>query len=218
MGYLIKRLMNMEKLPYEKGLSLTELLIAIVIASISIIGVFSLTIATEKNYKTSIKVSNMYDQSRIAMERIFKEISETSNDTITIKNDAISFASARDSNGIFRFKEHNVVLKSERPSWQKAVVYYLYSDSNKKKLYRKEITKTDWSTNYDPSGVINANGEVIAESVISIVFSYYPADTIQKAHTLKVNLILSKNKEELGTGIPSSVVLNTRIPIMNRKR
>ncbi|MBM3211297.1 prepilin-type N-terminal cleavage/methylation domain-containing protein [Candidatus Poribacteria bacterium] len=218
MSYLIKHLTNIKKMSYDNGFSLTELLIATVVASISIVGIFSLTTVMEKNYKASIKVSNMYDQSRIAMERMFKEISETSNDTITIQSNAISFASARDVNGNFIYKDYTWVLKSIRPSWQKAIVYYLHGDSNKKKLYRKEITKTNWSTNFNPNGVIDANGEVIAESVSSITFSIYPADTIQKAHSLQVNLVLSKSKDELGIGIPSSVNLNTRIPIMNRKR
>lgn len=202
----------------EKGFSLIELFIAIAITSIAIIGAYGLVIATENYYKTSTKTSIMYDQSRIALERMYRDMSETSNQTIAIGSYAISFASPRDENGDFVYEDYTKILSTKRPSWQKAIVYYLYGSGDERKLYRKEIPKTDWSSNYDPGQAIDGNGEIIAENAVSMSFSYYPAETLQQAHTIQVNLELTTSRNEIETGALPTVKLNTRIPFMNRRK
>lgn len=203
---------------YNKaGFSMIESVIALSVATITVMGAYSLTIAIERQYKVSVVTSDMYSKSRIAIERIFKDISETSNETITITDNAISFASARDDNGDFMLREYNRVLKSHRPDWQKAIIYYIFDDGNGRKLYRKEIPKTDWSANYDPDQAIDSDGEVVARDIVSMNFDYSPADSLVRAHILQVSLIFSKTRDEIESGPLPGVTLTTRVPIMNRR-
>ena len=66
----------------ESGFSLFETVIALGVASISVLGAFGLTLAIENHYRNSRSLANMHGESRIAIERMFKELSETSKDLI----------------------------------------------------------------------------------------------------------------------------------------
>jgi len=214
--FLNRKLSSISRIHHKNGFSLVEGTIAVAIGLIIIMGIYSLLIVTGKYYKNSQSETRMYNDSRVAIERMFKDISETSSNTITIASNAISFASARDENGNFILKPYSNVLKSDRPDWQKAIVYYVLEGDKGKSLYRKEIKKTNWSSNYDPNQAIDANGELIAQDVKTMNFDFSPADSIKRAHTLQVNLVFSKTKDEVGSDIVPKMNLSTRIPIMNR--
>lgn len=210
----------------QRGFTLMETVIALGVASISVIGAYSLALVIEKHYRSSSAVSDVYRQSRIAMERMFRDISETSNETITITYDpydAISFASARDENGDFQSETYGA-LNFSRPVWQKAIVYYTLPDNDgDKDLYRKEIPKTDWSTNYDPVEAMDTDGEVIAGNLTYMYFDYYPADALAQAHVLSVSLGFLITRDEVKVGpVPGEdqgiINLSTRVPIMNREK
>jgi type II secretory pathway pseudopilin PulG len=206
-----------------KGFTLVETVVALGVAAISVIGAYGLVIAIEKHYRSSAVVAEAQRQCRIAMERMFKDISETSNETITIAHDphvAISFASARDANGNFQSESYGH-LGYGRPVWQKAVVYYVYEDTNDaggshSNLYRKEIPKTNWSSNYNPIQAIDANGEVIAENIAYVYFD--PTEITIQDHILNVYLELSLNQDKVEAGPIPEIRLNTGIPILNRQR
>jgi hypothetical protein len=154
---------------------------------------------------------------------MFREISETSNRTITIIDDAISFASARDGDGVFHEESYGF-LAYGRPVWQKAVVYYVYTSydpiagKNIPNLHRKEIPKTNWSTNYDPVYAMDEDGEVVARNIMAIDLDYYPAETLAQAHVLNVSLTFMKDQDDVEAQLTPGMTLNTTIPIMNRDK
>ena len=206
----------------ESGFSLFETVIALGVASISVLGAVGLTLAIENHYRNSRSLANMHGESRIAIERMFKELSETSNKTVAYTWNAISFASARGADGEFQLRPYSYVLKSHRPSWQKAIIYYyLPDDDGVNKLYRAEIPKTNWASNYDDldtPALEELNGEFVADNLMSMGFDYYPADSLAKAHVLNVFMDFgSFNHSEDPDELPW-VHLTTRVPLMNRTR
>jgi prepilin-type N-terminal cleavage/methylation domain-containing protein len=175
----------------QRGFTMIETVMALVVASISVVGAYGLTLAIGKHYRSSAAVADIYRQSRIGMERLFRDISETSNKTITITYNAISFASARDANGDFQSESYGH-LNYARPVWQKAIVYCVSSE----KLYRMEIPRTDWSTNHDPTEAMDEDGELIAGNVMCMDF--HPTEVTTQDHLLEVTLefLVSQEKVE----------------------
>jgi hypothetical protein len=153
---------------------------------------------------------------------MFKELSETSNKTVAYTWNAISFASARGADGEFQLRPYSYVLKSHRPSWQKAIIYYyLPGEDGINKLYRVEIPRTNWASNYDDldtPALEELNGEFIADNIMYMGFDYSPADSLAKAHVLNVYMDFgSFNHSEDPDELPW-VHLTTRVPLMNRTR
>jgi hypothetical protein len=192
-------------------------------AAVSMLAVFGVVLSIENQYRNSNTVVDVYRDARIAIERMFREISETSNRTVTIIDDAISFASARDGDGVFHEESYGF-LAYGRPVWQKAVIYYVYtsydpvSGRNIPKLHRKEILKTNWSTNYDPVYAMDANGEVVARNIMGMDLDYSPAETLAQAHVLNISLVFMKDQDGIKAQLTPGMTLNTTIPIMNRDR
>ena len=211
----------------QRGFTLLETVVALLAASISVMAAYGLILGVGKYHRSSARLADIHRDSRTTMERIFRDISETSNTTINITNDYISFASARDANGEFQLRPYSSVLKSHRPDWQKVIIYYLLDSGERKDLYRKEVTKTNWSANYEPGNLQALDGELIAQNVVYMYFGYYPAETLDKAHVLTASLgfLITRDKVEAGA-IPGKYVgpgavaveLSTTIPIMNRER
>lgn len=161
----------------KSGFTTTEVLVALSIGMISLTGGFMLLEMGYKYLDHSLTLSAVQRDGRIAVERMFKELQESKASTVTIGAGAksISFASARNNSTppVFQF------TASGAPSWQKAVVYYW--DSDAKKLYRYEETKTDWSSNYDPDSAIgNANAKEVVPNMEALQFST-PAGEIGSA-------------------------------------
>ncbi len=208
----------------QSGFSILETVIALSVASISILGAYGLTLALEKNYRDSNELATMHGESRITMERMFKDLSETSNKTVSYTWNAISFASPRGANGEFCLKPYSSVLMSHRPSWQKAIIYYLIEQTDGgNKLYRAEVPKTDWASNYEElseQALAQLNGEFIAADVLSMTFDYSPAVSLDKAHILKVSLDFGSELAGTAEGADELplVHLTTRVPLMNRTR
>ena len=202
----------------ERGFSLIETTIALGVASLSVIGAYSLTIAMERHYRESITLTSRYRLTRTALDQIVKDLSETSSKTIRIEYNAISFASARDENGEFQFETYGS-LGFGRPLWQKAIVYYVY-DNN---LYKKEISRTDWSDTYNPYDAMGSDGRLIAENVISLYFDYYPAQSLEQAHTLNISVTFLKGADGQIDGGETAgnydeITMRTGALIMNRQR
>jgi hypothetical protein len=237
MFHLTKPFAEIENPWSQRGTTLLEVTMAVAVTLIVIMGAYGLVLAVGNHQRSSAAVADMNDYCSIAMERLFREISETSNERIVIvttnvrgedgvREDAISFASARDANGVFQTETYGA-LGFGRPVWQKAVVYCIreYTDNDgkhHKSLFRKEIPKTDWSSNYDPIQAIDSPGEAIAENADYMYFGLpYPqsAPVIgRQDHVLQVHLRFSRTREEMQAGPARSASLSTAIPIMNRKK
>lgn len=207
----------------RRGFTLFETVIALSVASISVLGAYGLTLLVEKHYRGSNALATMHGEARIAVERMFMDLSETSNETVAYTWNAISFASARGADGEFQLKPYSYILKSHRPAWQKAIIYYILEDEEGNgKLYRAEVSKTDWSSNYedlDEPALADLDGEFVADNVISMWFDHYPADSLDKAHILGVNLEFGSQPSEEGEAskLPQ-IYLTTRVSLMNRTR
>ncbi len=245
---------------FPDGYALMEIMIAITVAMVSLLGAYALVLSIGRNYRDSSAMTDMYADSRIAVERLFRDLSETSNSTVMvrttgirtedgIRDDAISFASARDENGIFQLGTYGS-FNFVRPIHQKAIVYYLLHDTGEappdtppggppnggvtenpppaagvygsKKLYRKEIPKTDWDTNYDPMWAMDENGELIAQNVDYMYFALpYPVvdpEVTRQDHVLDVSIGFLKDVDEMEAGPARTVKINTGIPMMNRDK
>jgi hypothetical protein len=162
----------------KSGFTPTEILVALSIGVLSLTVGFMLLEMGYKYLDHGMTLSAVQRDSRIAMERMFKDLQESKANTVTIGTGAksISFVSARNVSGVFQF------TTSGAPSWQKAVVYYW--DSNAKKLYRYEEAKTDWSSNYDPDSAIgNANAQEVIPNVEALQFSTPAGETGSVAST-----------------------------------
>ena len=116
----------------RSGFTLMEAIVALSIGIIGLAGVSTLMLASGKHYRDANKMTDMYSYSRLAIDRLFRDISETSVSTIMVRttevrsdeglrDDAISFASARDGSGEFQVGTYGA-FNFTRPSWQKAIV------------------------------------------------------------------------------------------------
>ncbi|MBD3181163.1 prepilin-type N-terminal cleavage/methylation domain-containing protein [Candidatus Poribacteria bacterium] len=210
----------------EEGLTLVEILISLVIMSISILGTYGILIAVQEQQSDKIDTIRMYDEARIALDRMYREISETSNRTVSAGTGCkgVSFASARNSNGVFQWETYGS-LNFSRPVWKKAVIYYVYKKSpqepNKLCLYRKTVNKTNWSgqnRHYNTCGAVGYNGEIVAEDVYDLTF--YPTDVTAQNHYIQVNLEMkiTPDEDEDEEAIQPGIKLSTVIPMMNRER
>ena len=221
---------------FPDGYTLMEVMIAMTIAMISLLGAYALMLSIGRHYRDSSAMTDMYADSRIAVERLFRDLSETSNSTVVVRttdirseeglrDDAISFASARGEDGTFQLGTYGA-FNFVRPIHQKAIIYYLLNDAGNgtggysKKLYRKEIPKTDWDDNYDPTWAMDENGEVIARNVDYMYFGLpYPAvdpEVTRQDHVLDVSIGFLRSLEEMEAGPARTVKVNTGIPMMNR--
>jgi prepilin-type N-terminal cleavage/methylation domain-containing protein len=177
------------------GFTLAEVLVALSIGLLVVSGGFVFIGVGYKYLDHTIAVSTVQRDSRIAMHRMVKEIQESKLGTITIGTGAqsVSFASARNTSGVFQF------TSSGAPSWQKAVVYYL--DSNAKKLYRYEETKTDWSLNYTPDSAIgNASAKQVIPNITSLQFAI-SSNLVTITHTVTTTTKAGKITETLSTNV-----------------
>ena len=234
MLHLIRTLAKMPGERKQDGLTIIEIMIALAIAAIALTGAYGLMLAAGKHYRSSVAMTDMYAYSRLAMERLFRDISETSNETVAVKttnirsedglrDDAISFASARDASGQFQLATYGA-FNFMRPVWQKAIIYYLLDDGsgNGKTLYRKVAAKYDWEINYDPTQAMDMEGEIIAWNVDYMYFGPpYPEvdpEITRKDHVLEVSLGLLKSQEDMKVGPARTIELNTSVPMMNRDK
>lgn len=243
MVYRIRKFMRTPCGHAQSGFTIMEAAIAMTVALISLIAAYALVLAAGRHHRASAEMTDMYSYSRLAMERMVRDISETSNETVTVRttyvnsldyvrDDAISFASARDEDGRFQLASYGA-FDFMRPVWQKAIVYYLLEDENNgngengysKTLYRKEVFWDDWGAdtgNYDPTLAMDTNGEVIAWNVDYMYFGTpYPEinpEITRKDHVLEVSLGFLKNQDEMGVGPARTIKLNTGAPMMNRDK
>ena len=220
------------------GFVLMETMIAMTIALFSLFGAYALMLSIGRHYRDSTAMTDIYADSRIAVERLFRDLSETSNFTVMVRttgvrseenlrDDAISFASARGEDGTFQLGPYGA-FNFVRPIYQKAIVYYLLDDAGNgtgvysKTLYRKEILKTDWDTNYDPTWAMDENGEVIARNVDYMYFgSPYPEvapEVTRQDHVLDVSIGFLRNLEQMEAGPERTMKVSTGIPMMNREK
>ncbi len=105
------------------GFSLTETMVALTVGVICIFGAFALIAAVEKHYSASVAVTDMYDCSRLAMGKLFRDISETSNTTITVQTTEIrsedgSFRTALCSTShIASMRKMSLIIKGQRSTF-----------------------------------------------------------------------------------------------------
>lgn len=215
----------------SRGFTLLETVLGISVALIGLLGAYGLTVVIGKHQRSSNSTAAIYRESRTAIERMFKEISETSDTTITIGDNAISFASARDENGDFQLRPYSGIFMSDRPDWQKAIIYYKLENS--RRLIRTSVPKTNWSTNYEAleSGQLQElSGRVMAKNIDSMSFEPVYTGPSARYSMLNATLQFSAVREgeqqetdpgeaviQVGAGAIPEGVLSTRIPIMNRE-
>jgi hypothetical protein len=212
----------------QDGYTLVETIVALTVATASLISAYGVTIAVENHLRGTAILGRKHAETRVTMERMFRDISETSNKEIVIgyQDDIpfISFPSARvmkgqpydpddpEAPGGFHLRPFSYVLASHRPRWIKAVVYYIhppyeppygkdFGNTDVPKLYRKEVPKTDWTSGgYIPNSFQNLGGEVVAKYLRNMYFDYYPAETLAKARVLKVFLDFFVTRDEVKAG------------------
>ena len=226
----------------QEGLTVIEIVIAVSIAAVALTGAYGLMIAAGNHFRSSATATDMYASSRLTMDRIFRDISETSNETVKVvttnyesesghRDDAISFASARDVNGEFQLGSYGA-FNFTRPVWQKAIVYYLLNDyeqsgtsedvSRCKNLYRKEVYTHNWEGgNFDPTVVMDTEGEVITGNVEYMHFGTPIAadpEITRQDHVLEVSLGFLMKEKDTKAGARRTIELTTAVPMMNRQR
>ncbi len=132
-----------EKLKAESGISLIEMVIIMAIISVSVMASYSALLMGQSHMKSGKTVVEVQQEAAIAMKRIERRIRETDPNKIEIRvsetrylagtggGDALIFPSARDYGNRFCTESDG------SPSWQKLMVYYMDTASNKLCEYRE---------------------------------------------------------------------------------
>lgn len=191
----MRRFLNLQKRKEKKGFTLIEVLLAMSISFIGLAAAGTLLLLGYKHFYFGQNVARVQQRARIAIERMVQEFQETGVSTIdpdpsSIMNpenssNIISFASARDDNGIFLIDENGM------PDWVNAIVYFRDADSNT--LYKYKEAKTDWGTNYDVSGFEppSEGNELMATSVTGAEF-WLSGDNLLN---IKIKIVLNPEAE-----------------------
>jgi len=147
----------------EYGHTLIELLIALSVSLISLIGGLTLYRSGFQTLNVGRTSTEMQQGARKALETMVQELQETTAGTLDISVPyAISFASARETTG-FASKADGT------PAWKNAVVYFL--DTGTSTLCRYVEAKTDWSTGFNTASAFSAsNPEKLVPHVTNLQF------------------------------------------------
>lgn len=186
-------MIKMIKMRGKFGFTILEVVVALSIGLVSLSAGGVLTGLGYKYLDHSLALATVQRDSRIAMIRMAKEFRESRASMVTIGTGAssISFPSARDASRAFQF------TSTGAPSWQKVVVYYW--DSNTKKLYRYEESKTNWTSSYNPDSAIgNANAKEVIPNITSLQFAI-SLDLVTITLTVAKDTRVGQVKETLST-------------------
>ncbi len=146
----------------KRGVTITELLVAISVMGIMFSMIIAITILTKRSYIEEENRSAMQQNTAIALSKLTRELMESSYKTTTIYNPAdtgfptgIIFASARNISDNNRF---DLDPNTGQCIWHKYVCYYISTETEKvgqKALYRREtyINEPTGTTLIQPSSL-----------------------------------------------------------------
>lgn len=194
----------------DKGFTLIEMLLTMTLSLIGIASVTTTLILGYRYFYLGNDITQIQQRAGIALEKMVKELRETSMDRIEPNPDSInseenssniiSFASARDENNNFLTDAEGM------PDWTKAIVYFIDTDSNV--LYRYKESKDNWDANYDISGFDSStvSGEKsLVTSVTGLKFWFSGNNLLN----IKIEVLLDSEIQQ------SSLELTTAIKIRN---
>jgi type II secretory pathway pseudopilin PulG len=152
-----------------KGFSLIEGMIVMAIAILGAIGGYVVLASARGTLAGNKELVEAQQEARNIVERIAREIRETTPDKIWISSsseggsDSITFYTPRDSNRRFTINDEG------EPVWQRSITYELYRGSNE--LYRHQV-----HIGPDPGADHTYYFEVVSKNVEGISFSRISAE------------------------------------------
>ena len=124
----------------QKGLSLIEMLIAMVVVLVGVLSSYALITGIHGTRAGNVAATQAQQEARNIVEQIARELRETSPDVVWVHNSEtsyISFFTPRNAENQF------IVDPEGNPNWQRAIGYALDQQNNK--IYRYQLYLT-----YDP--------------------------------------------------------------------
>ena len=177
----------------EAGFSLIEMIMALTISLIGLIGGLTLYRSAHEATNAGQEAMEIQAGVRKALEIIAKELHESNVDTIDVTvSNAVSFASAR-SNGTF------VSNSDGTPDWQNAVVYFVDTTSNT--LCRVVQAKDDWSSGFDTASALTS------EDIEQLVPNVESMTCTLTDNVLNITFAFSKHIESEDNDVYTSQVL-----------
>lgn len=214
----------------EKGVSLIELLVGIVVFALLVLMVDSVFISAHRTARTAELGANTQQNARIAVERLTREIRESSQADGGVIVDSsgtwVAFQSARlgSDPSVFCLNVtdpanalYNVGCGATgsnfMPVWQSWIVYWFDGSG----VLRRDVQPITW----DPmSGPVSGSGDVIAGSVQSFDAKCPNGDPYleigPEGRTFCVRLVAEGREVVQGSGVPpQQVILESKTLIRN---
>jgi type IV pilus assembly protein PilW len=191
----------------EGGLTLVELMVALVIATILLAGLYRLFRSTQTGYLAQNQLAELQQNARIGVDEMIREMRlagyQAYCDPVTADAAMFEFEADTDLNG-----------KPER------IIYKLDAENNR--LLRASSGDLDASigcTSYDATAAANDLYQTVASNVTSLNFAYYdrsngPTVDPSAVRRMTINLTVSAKKPEQG-GATRSVQMTSDVKLRN---
>jgi prepilin-type N-terminal cleavage/methylation domain-containing protein len=198
-----------EILRREKGLTLIEVLIAIVITLVGSLAGYAFLAGVRGTVAGNSAVIQSQQEARITVERMARELRESNRDKIwpdpipTGGSHYIIFFTPRDESRSFVLDE---VVHYGRPGWQRTIAYALGENST---LYRYQIYNLPNRPEPDTERLFRSVPEVVSKNVEWLAFT-----RDKDLFTISIRMF-SDSGDKIGNVAPSYTDFNTTIKLRN---
>ncbi len=193
----------------ERGLSLIELLIAIVITLIGSLAGYAFLASVRGTVAGNSAVVESQQEARFTVERMARELRESNRDKVWPNpipeggSHYIIFFTPRDENRSFVLDE---IVYYGRPEWQRTIAYVLGENST---LYRYQIYNSLNRPEPDTERLFSSEPEVVSKNVEQLSFT-----RDKDLFTISIRTF-SYNGDKIGNVAPSYADFNTTIKLRN---
>lgn len=198
-----------EVLKREKGLSLIEVLIAIVITLIGSLAGYAFLASVRGTVAGNSALVQSQQEARITVERMAREIRESNRDKVWPNpipeggSHYIIFFTPRDPERSFVVDE---VVNYGRPEWQRTIAYALGENHT---LYRYQIYNLPNGPEPDTDRLFRSEPEVVSRNVEHLLFT-------RTDDLLSISIrMFSDRGDKIGNVAPSYADFNTIIKLRN---
>jgi prepilin-type N-terminal cleavage/methylation domain-containing protein len=203
-------LKQIDVLRREKGLTLIELLIAIVITLIGSLAGYAFLASVRGTVAGNSAVVESQQEARFTVERMARELRESDRDKVWPNpipeggSHYIIFFTPRDENRSFVLDE---IVYYGRPEWQRTIAYVLGENST---LYRYQIYNSPSTrTEPDMESLFRSEPEVVSKNVERLSFT-----RDKDLFTISIRTFSDKG-DKIGNVAPSYADFNTTIKLRN---